>query len=1052
MAASASSSEERELALIEKVEFRIALADDDIKLQSLLATYLAPLLLKLGSDYVNVRNRVVSICQHVKARTKPQNIQLPCAALVRQFQDHQDSRLIRHFDLVFLQQGFSRLSHPERVKLLPVFTAGISKLSSVPTSEASVIFYLFLQTLSDFDFPPKDSTEDRNLRGHLGLSKDDASYLSHWTGKLFQFRTASSDANSVSLTRDEQEFLTVAGKDGAWNAASLANAKYACTKLLSSRTFEDSERLIPTLLASADQNSRISSLAEETLKRVLPEIDINESLMIRSLLDLYFGSAIHATASSPAALRIRILGILSKASSCTSFTTEIKYIATQDLLSNASSYGREALKLRSAIVQFLIMIAREASQPELAAISEDVLNSLKEFLDQQYADRSSSEQADLRGRCFVLMGLLASASAQALLEPELKILKWLFNCLAEERDKQVAFSISEALSSCLSPLQKTEQANVTDSLRDLLFELSDTPAEYLNSGAVMHCVLRFANRCLPADDVYARWVNLAILASIRHQSFEILEEAQKGLDPYWLKLGQDVPSRTVLPDFPTMASFVFEQRADSLSNMKLSIIVVRFLRQCLLCWSLAQAGRKFEFTIDWQSKLDVAVRQDYGIRTSIYKGLQIYAENREWDLVMRPFSLCCHVAVSEVQYLRDCARIISEIAFVAPADLLKRIASSFAALRSGILANDTDARTEAAQAFGLLASHSANSDEALSQPTDQLFEVARNHQSATGASLNRVHGSIIALAHLIGRRHYYDQQSGLAKDFSIELLQIIFTILAKSANAQLVEAALQGLSQLCMFSAVDCSEIERFERFENLMPKLTKFAKDGNGFAVHAIGHLTIILDEVSQQDLLVQAQNALHELHEIRQPETQLAVGEALTVSACGWDSAAMEAYLPMTASKPKRRSRRRTLEQLLERVLKDCRTTKPTLKKASVIWLLCFIQFCGNQVEVQTRLKDFQTAFKRCLADRDELVQESASRGLGLVYEKGSRELKDDLVRDLVSTFSSNKAEMSGTVNDDTQLFEPGTLPTGEGSVSTYKDVMSLASEVGDPSLVYR
>lgn len=75
--------------------------------------------------------------------------------------------------------------------------------------------------------------------------------------------------------------------------------------------------------------------------------------------------------------------------------------------------------------------------------------------------------------------------------------------------------------------------------------------------------------------------------------------------------------------------------------------------------------------------------------------------------------------------------------------------------------------------------------------------------------------------------------------------------------------------------------------------------------------------------------------------------------------------------------------------------------------------------------------------------------------MYEKGSRDLKDDLVRDLVGSFSSDRADtsMSGTVTEDTQLFEPGSLPTGEGqSVSTYKDIMSLASEVGDSSLVYR
>ena len=64
----------------------------------------------------------------------------------------------------------------------------------------------------------------------------------------------------------------------------------------------------------------------------------------------------------------------------------------------------------------------------------------------------------------------------------------------------------------------------------------------------------------------------------------------------------------------------------------------------------------------------------------------------------------------------------------------------------------------------------------------------------------------------------------------------------------------------------------------------------------------------------------------------------------------------------------------------------------------------------------------------------------------------MKADLVRDLVSSFSDNKARLAGNVTSDTELFEPGALPTGDGSVTTYKDIMNLASEVGDTSLVYR
>lgn len=54
------STETRELDLVGRVELRIALAKDD-KLQAVLKTYLPPLLLKLASDHVSVRNKVSSL-------------------------------------------------------------------------------------------------------------------------------------------------------------------------------------------------------------------------------------------------------------------------------------------------------------------------------------------------------------------------------------------------------------------------------------------------------------------------------------------------------------------------------------------------------------------------------------------------------------------------------------------------------------------------------------------------------------------------------------------------------------------------------------------------------------------------------------------------------------------------------------------------------------------------------------------------------------------------------------------------------------------------------
>lgn len=61
-------------------------------------------------------------------------------------------------------------------------------------------------------------------------------------------------------------------------------------------------------------------------------------------------------------------------------------------------------------------------------------------------------------------------------------------------------------------------------------------------------------------------------------------------------------------------------------------------------------------------------------------------------------------------------------------------------------------------------------------------------------------------------------------------------------------------------------------------------------------------------------------------------------------------------------------------------------------------------------------------------------------MVYERGDKATKDELVNNLISSFTGEKRTLTGNVTGDTELFEPGALPTGDGSISTYKDVCYL------------
>lgn len=98
-------------------------------------------------------------------------------------------------------------------------------------------------------------------------------------------------------------------------------------------------------------------------------------------------------------------------------------------------------------------------------------------------------------------------------------------------------------------------------------------------------------------------------------------------------------------------------------------------------------------------------------------------------------------------------------------------------------------------------------------------------------------------------------------------------------------------------------------------------------------------------------------------------------------------------------------------------------------------------------------ETIFLCFLLRSQDFTQECASKGLGLVYENGDKKIKEDLLFSLVGTFTDGQAPRQ-TVSADTVLFDQGQLgQTPDGaSITTYKELQSLASEMNQPDLIYK
>ncbi|KAJ5647574.1 hypothetical protein N7490_003946 [Penicillium lividum] len=1102
--ADSQSPEARELSLIGKVEFRIAMADTDEKLQSLLQIYLPPLLLKLTSDSVAVRNKVISVCQHVNTRVKAPTIQLPVAALLKQFKE-QKSQLVRHFDLIYAQQGIDRLGSEARVEILLPLLQGIAEIGTSVT-QGAIVFNLVLRLLPLFKLPPKGSDEDQRLNQRLGLNSQDSQFLSFWLGKLLILSPAVSGAQTCpGLSPEEYTFLTKgAAAEETWNPAAsgglnLTETKVIALRFLGSGAFADSHRFLPSLIASADANSRLADLGDETLKRFA--VDLEDPTVVQQLYDLYFGAQGAPPARPP--LQVKALVFLGKSIKATEDTHRIYKLIEDGLLSDAarSAQGLQASKLRTQIFTFTTWVVRMGSSEDLKKIAPKVIAGLRDFIQSQTwpspgasGQKLPATDLSLRGLAYESIGILIpkvdfQMQGETVENFEFDLVRWLFTSLsADDSSPQIFVSIDQALGSILNSSLNSHAQDFQNQLRPFLVQqMSLYPGDvHPETGfnvvrGVQYAAVRFANRFLPFSDVVARWVDLMAIARGPERQQEIVEEGKKGLHPYWFRLLNptkdekwSATAATTKRDeswfeFPTFADatrFLLgsEEQDDTLAVQALSrsqlltgpyknafVRSISFLRNTLLWEAFSAAGITTDLDEDWDYKLEVQLSTSEDARSAVRKYIRSSAKEPVFALLS---GMLDGLVREDLTDLRQCGVHFVEICSLAPNDVVAKLAPRAQSLFKPISSNNNDVQALAARSFGILASHPTLADDELKSFVAQLANTIESWNTAVGEAALRARGAVLAVSYLLSRLAYRGLLNRVPETQVKQFINTVLDIVDVSRDTLLQRTAEMSLGQLGLSGILSLQTLPE-DGWKKVQQKLAKDAKSENDTPISCLGLVTLTFArETSASSLLRDYLDSLYSLHEIKSPEVQFTVGEALSNVAIGWLSRALIQEFDVDAEFPQSEVPRTVFTDICDKVITDCVAPKPSLRKASAIWLLSLVKNCGHLSEMQERLRKCQATFTSLLGNRDEVVQETGAHGLSLVYEIGDQALKDDLVCDLVDSFTATGPNLrGGNVTADTQLFEPGALPTGEGSsVNTYKDIMNLAAEAGDPTLVYR
>ncbi|CAO3648650.1 unnamed protein product [Cunninghamella echinulata] len=83
-----------EIELLENVELKLAMCNNNDKLEKIISVFLPPVLLKMSSPHEQTRKKVMDILSHINKRIKSnENIKLPFDSLLAQFTNDKLLRL-----------------------------------------------------------------------------------------------------------------------------------------------------------------------------------------------------------------------------------------------------------------------------------------------------------------------------------------------------------------------------------------------------------------------------------------------------------------------------------------------------------------------------------------------------------------------------------------------------------------------------------------------------------------------------------------------------------------------------------------------------------------------------------------------------------------------------------------------------------------------------------------------------------------------------------------------------------------------------------------------
>uniref|UniRef100_A0A8C8RIP8 Ecm29 proteasome adaptor and scaffold n=1 Tax=Pelusios castaneus TaxID=367368 RepID=A0A8C8RIP8_9SAUR len=1071
---------------LERVFLRLGHAETDEQLQNIISKFLPPVLLKLSSTQEGVRKKVMELLVHLNKRIKSRpKIQLPVETLLVQYQDPAAVSFVTNFTIIYVKMGYPRLPVEKQCELAPTL---LTAMEGKPQPQQDSLMHLLIPTLfhmkypvetskaaSPFNLAEKPKTVQLLLDFMLDVLLMPYGYVlnesqSRQNVPSAQGSSSSSSAGSSGIPQPPPGMSFYAAKrvigDSPWTPEQLEQCKLGIVKFIEAEQVSELEAVIHLVIASSDTRHSVATAADLELKSKQSLIDWNNPTIVNKMYKVYLGDIPLKTKEGtvqkpelkrdPVSTRVKLKivpHLLRSRQAAETFPANIQVVYDGLFGANTNT------KLRTLSLQFVHHICVSCPESKIKPLGPMLLNGLTKLINEY------KEDPKLLSMAYSAVGKLSSRMPQ-LFTKDIALVQQFFESLCKE-EPDTRLAIQEALSMMVGAYSSLEGAQRT--LMEALV------ASYLIKPEVQvrQVAVKFASTVFPPDHIPSRYLLLLAAGDPRE---EVHGEAQRVLRVFPGKNEKESAGKQ-MPSFPEMVHYIQDKASHRMKTPAKYMTgtavlpfnpatfgeIVLYLRMCLAhSAGVVPASQNLADMQDHAPAIGRYVRSllsgnfisssSSSSKSGETNPVQIYI-----GLLQQ---LLSGVGGLPVMYC------LLEVVSVYPEKLAARFVDKIDWIKSLMNTNKEEMRELAALLYSVVLSTMSGNE--LKSSVQQLIKTAKDNHS-----LEIQHGSLLALGFTVGR-YLAKRKTRMMEMHDIEEPNIVVmpehdqlikntteTIgsFLDSTSPLLAVAACTALGEIGRNGPLPIpSEGSGFTKLHLVESLLTRIpsGKETNKMkerAIQTLGYFPVGDEDFPHQKLLLQG---LMDSVEAKQIELQFTVGEAITSAAIGTSSVAArdawmvteEEYTPPADVKVND-----VVPWVLDLILnKHIVSPNPHIRQAACIWLLSLVKKLSTHKEIKSHLKEIQSAFVSVLSDNDELSQDVASKGLGLVYELGSEQDQQELVTMLVDTLMTGKRvkhEMTG----ETVVFQGalGKTPDGQG-LSTYKELCSLASDLSQPDLVYK